>query len=35
VFQALPYEQKGPQVQAWALRTLQDPLEILPSDVSD
>ena len=32
VFQALPHEQKGPEVQACVLKTLDDPLETLGSD---
>jgi cystatin-A/B len=30
VFRPLPHEQKGLQVKAWALQTLEDPLETLP-----
>ena len=31
VFQSLPHEQKGPEVQAAVLKTLDDPLETLVS----
>ncbi|KAL3921397.1 MAG: hypothetical protein SGILL_002771 [Bacillariaceae sp.] len=32
IFQPLPHEQKGPEVQAAVLKTLDDPLETLASD---
>ncbi|KAG7356064.1 cystatin domain containing protein [Nitzschia inconspicua] len=29
VFQPLPHEQKGPQLQAWSLNSLEEPLDLL------